>query len=53
METIPRRSFAKQRKQCLQVNDKLYEGVGLSTKNIRSSTKHRGYQASSEEHDGW
>ena len=32
METIPRRSFTKQRKQFLQANDKLYEGVKLPTK---------------------
>ena len=37
METIPRRSFTKQRKQFLQANDKLYEDMELPTKNIRSS----------------
>ena len=28
------------KQQFLQANDKLYEGVELPTKNIRSSTKH-------------
>ena len=46
MENISRRSFTKQRKQFLQTNDKLYEGVELPTKNIRSSAKHRYHQAS-------
>ena len=32
METIPRRSFTKQRKKLLQANDKLYEGTELPTK---------------------
>ena len=39
MEFISGR-FTKQRKQFLQANDKLYEGVELPTKNIRSSTEH-------------
>ena len=43
METIPRRSFTKQRKHFLKVNDKLYEGVELPTKNIRSSTAFASY----------
>ena len=34
METIPRRSFTKQRTQFFQANNKLYEGVGLSTKTL-------------------
>ena len=38
MEFISGRRFTKQRKQFLQANDKLYEGVELHTKNIRSST---------------
>ena len=38
MEFISGRHFTKQRKQFLQANDKLYEGVELPTKNIRSST---------------
>ena len=38
MDFISRRFFTKQRKQFLQANDKLYEGVELPTKNIRSST---------------
>ena len=38
MEFILGRHFTKQRKQFLQANDKLYEGVELPTKNIRSST---------------
>ena len=46
MEFILGRHFTKQRKQFLQANDKLYEGVELPTKNIRFSTKHRDYQAS-------
>ena len=36
----------------LQANDKLYEGVQLPTKDIRSSTKHRDYQASTWVNDG-
>ena len=40
LETISERGFTKQRKQFLQENDKLYEGVELPTKNIRSSSKH-------------
>ena len=38
MEFISGRHLTKQRKQFLQANDKLYEGVELPTKNIRSST---------------
>ena len=38
--------------QTTQVNDKLYEGVELPIKNIRSSTKHRDYQASTWVNDG-
>ena len=38
MEFISGRHLTKQRKQFLQANDKLYEGVELHTKNIRSST---------------
>ena len=34
MEFISGRHFTKQRKQFLQANDKLYEGVELPTKNI-------------------
>ena len=44
MKTIPRRYFTKQCKQFLQANDKLYEGVGLPTKNIRSPSEHRDHQ---------
>ena len=40
LETISERGFTKQRKQFLQENDKLYEGMELTTKNIRSSSKH-------------
>ena len=43
MEFISRRSFTKQ--QLLQANDKLYGGIELHTKNIRSSTEHRDHQA--------
>ena len=32
METIPRRSFTKQRQELLQANDKLYEGMKSPTK---------------------
>ena len=39
METIPRRSFTKQRKQFLQENDKLYEGMELPTPNIKPSSE--------------
>ena len=42
METILR-SFIKQRKQFLHANDQLHEGVGLSTKNIRSHRDHQAY----------
>ena len=45
MEFILGKHFTKQRKRFLQANDKLYEGVELPTKNIRSSTEHRDYQA--------
>ena len=43
MEFILGRTFTKQ--QLLQENDKLYEGMELPTKNIRSSTEHRDHQA--------
>ena len=39
MEFISGRNPTKQWKQFLQANDKLYNGVELPTKNIRSSTK--------------
>ena len=52
MEAILGRSFTKQRKQFLEANDKLYEGVELPTKNIRSSTEHRDHQASIWVNDG-
>ena len=42
----------QQRKQFLQANDKLYEGVELPTKNIRSSTEHQDHQESTQDHDG-
>ena len=44
--------LTKKRKQFLQANDKLYEDVELVTKNIRSSTEHRDYQASTWVNDG-
>ena len=40
METILEKSFTKQRTQLLQANDKLYGGMELPAKNIRSSTEH-------------
>ena len=46
METISKRYFSKQRKQFLEANDKLYDGVRLSTKNIRPFTEHQDHQAS-------
>ena len=52
MEFISGRYFTEQRKQFLQANEKLYEGVELPTKNIRSSTEHRDYQASTWVNDG-
>ena len=52
MEFISRRHFTKQRKQFLQANDKLYKGVELPTKNIRSSTEHRDRQANTQDNDG-
>ena len=45
MEFISGRHLTKQRKQILQANQKLYEGMGLPTKNIRPSTEHRGHEA--------
>ena len=48
METILR-SFVKQRKQFLQANDKLHEGVGLSTKNIRSHRDHQAHELAIED----
>ena len=45
MEFISGGHFTKQRKQFLQTNDKLYKSAELHTKNIRSATKHRDYQA--------
>ena len=45
MEFIVDRSFTKQRKQLLQADDKLYEGMELLTKNIRFSPEHHDYQA--------
>ena len=38
-------ALQKTRKQFLQANDRLYEGVELPSKN-KSSTEHRDYQAS-------
>ena len=55
METISGRSFIKQLKQLkqpLQANDKLYEGMKLPTKNIRSSPEHRDRQTDTQDHDG-
>ena len=52
MEFISGRHFTKQRKQFLETNGKLYEGVELPTKNIRSSTEHRDYQVSTWVNDG-
>ena len=52
MEIISERHITKQRKQFLQANDKLYEGVELPTKNIRSSTEHQDHQESTQDHDG-
>ena len=52
MEFIAGRSFTKQRKQVLQPNDKLYEGMELHTKSIRFSPEHRGHQASTQDNDG-
>ena len=52
METISGRSFTKQRKQPLQENDKVYEGIELYTKNIRFSTEHRDHQANTQDNDG-
>ena len=36
----------------MQANNKLYESMELPTKNIRSSTEHRDYQASTWVNDG-
>ena len=52
MKFISGRHFTKQRKQFLQANNKLYEGVELPTKNIRSSTEHRDYQEKTWVNDG-
>ena len=52
MEFISGRRFTKQRKQFLQANGKLYEGIALPTKIIRPSTEHRDHQANTQYHDG-
>ena len=52
MEFIASRFFTKQRKQLLQANDKLYEGVELRTKNIRFSPEYRDNQANTQDNDG-
>ena len=52
MEFISGGSFTKQRKQFLQANDKLCEGMELPTKNIRSSTEHRDHKTNTQDHDG-
>ena len=52
MKTISGRSFTKQRRQLLQANEKLYQGIELPTKNIRPSTGHWDHQASPQDHDG-
>ena len=52
MEFIAGRFFTKQRKQLLQANDKLYEGVKLRTKNIRFSPEYRDNQANTQDNDG-
>ena len=46
-------AVTKQRKQLLQANDKLYEGMELHTKNIRFSLEHRDHQANTQDNDGW
>ena len=46
METVSERSFTKQLQQFLQANDKIYEGMKLPSKNIRSSTEQGDYQVS-------
>ena len=51
-ETISGRSFTKQRRQFFQANDKLYEGMELPTKIIRSFTEHWDHQANTQDHDG-
>ena len=53
MEFISERFFTKQRKLFLQANDKLYEGMELPAKNIRSSTEHRDHKENTQDHDGW
>ena len=52
MKFIAGRSFAKQRKQLLQANYKLYEGMELHTKNIRFFPDNRDYQANAQDNDG-
>ena len=52
VEFISGRHFTKRRKQLLQANYKLHEGMELPTKNIRSSTEYRGHQAITQNHDG-
>ena len=44
MEFIAGRSFTKQRKQFLQGNDKLYNGMKFHKKNMRPSPESRNYQ---------
>ena len=53
MEFISGRHFNKQRNKFLQANDKLYEGLELPAKNIRSSTEHQDHQANTQDHYGW
>ena len=50
MEFISEKRLTKQ--QFWKANDKLYEGVELPTKNIRSSIEHRDHQANTQDHDG-
>ena len=52
MEFAEGTSFTKQRKQLLQANDKLYEGMELHTKNIRFSPEHRDHQANTQDNYG-
>ena len=51
METILRRSLTKQRKQLLQANCKLYEGLELHTKNIKFSPEHRDHQVNTTQNN--
>ena len=52
MEFISGRHVTKRRKQFFQASDKLYEGIELPTKDIRSCNENRDHQGSTWVNDG-